>query len=63
MTATAVVVSEEVAKFEYKVEEEKFEEWIETESDRIAEANTMTKNLRRKLATDIDRNLYVLHTS
>ncbi len=58
VTAKAAVVSDEVVKFEYTAEEEKREEWIEAESDRIADAYTMTKNLRWRIAADIDRHLY-----
>jgi len=38
--------------------EEKQEEWIEMESDRLMPAGSMVKNLRWQLAAEIDSNLY-----
>ena len=58
-TAVALSVTDEVVKFEYMSGEEKFTEWIETESDRIAPANTMVKNISWQMAHEIDSNLYV----
>ena len=46
-----------MVKFEYTEFEDSFTEWIETDSDRIVPANTMTKNPRRAIAAEIDRNL------
>ena len=52
--AIATTVTYELIKFEYKDNNEKREEWLEIESDRIMPIETMSKNLKQNIMNEID---------